>query len=170
MRSWLSEPNPECVNVMPPERVPCGPATYQPPTQRACLQHDDCCFDDSTKDTSTWCYRKGRPSSQLLHTRPFNGPLPGTTWVSQYQKGKINLNFMEVRDSQWQWHQLGHMQVSISLQADNHANSTPSLCLRRRAYVLPLFHIFNDFCQTIIISTSTGPAFTKFAGLVELRL
>jgi len=27
--------------------------------------------------------------------------------VSWYQKGKTNLDFTEVRDSQWQWHQLG---------------------------------------------------------------
>jgi len=31
--------------------------------------------------------------------------------VSQYQKGKTNLDFTEARDSEWQWHQLGHMQV-----------------------------------------------------------
>jgi len=34
-----------------------------------------------------------------------------TTLVSQYQKGKTNLDFTETRDSEWQWHQLGHMQV-----------------------------------------------------------
>jgi len=50
------------------------------------------------------------------HTRPFNGPFSGTTWVSWYQKGKPNLDFTEARDSEWQWHQLGHMQVCISLQ------------------------------------------------------
>jgi len=49
------------------------------------------------------------------HT-PFNGPLSGTTRVSRYQKGKTNLDFTEARDSEWQWHQLGHMQVCISLQ------------------------------------------------------
>jgi len=37
--------------------------------------------------------------------------------VSQYQKGKTNLDFTEARDSEWQWHQLG---------TDNHA-STPQL-------------------------------------------
>ena len=26
---------------------------------------------------------------------PFNGPLFGTTWVSQYQKGKTNLDLVE---------------------------------------------------------------------------
>jgi len=34
------------------------------------------------------------------HTHPFNGPLSGTTRVSQYQKGKINLDFTEARDSE----------------------------------------------------------------------
>ena len=49
-----------------------------------------------------------------------------TTWVGWYQKGKTNLDFTEARDSEWQWHQLGHMQVCTSFQTDNHAN-TPSL-------------------------------------------
>ena len=34
-------------------------------------------------------------------------PLSGTTQVSQYKKGKTNLDFTEARDSEWQWHQLG---------------------------------------------------------------
>jgi len=41
--------------------------------------------------------------------------------VSQYQKGKTNLDFTEARDSDWQWRQLGHIQVCTSLQTDNHA-------------------------------------------------
>jgi len=57
---------------------------------------------------------------QSKHTYTFNSPFWGTTRVSQYQKGKINLDFTEARDSEWQWHQ----QVCTSLQADNHA-STP---------------------------------------------
>ena len=56
----------------------------------------------------------------------FNGPFSGTTRVSQYQIGKTNLDFSEARDNEWQWHQLGHMQVCTSLQTDNHA-STPLL-------------------------------------------
>ena len=59
------------------------------------------------------------------HTHPFNGPLSGTTRVSWYQKGKTNLDFPEARNSEWQWHQLGHMQVCTSLQADNHASTQP---------------------------------------------
>jgi len=46
--------------------------------------------------------------------------------VSRYQKGNTSLDFTEARGSEWQWHQLGHMQVCTSLQTDNHA-STPSL-------------------------------------------
>jgi len=64
------------------------------------------------------------------HTHPFNGPLSGTIRVSQYQKGKINLDFTEARDSEWQWQQLGHVQVCTSLQTDNHT-STPPLSFYR---------------------------------------
>jgi len=31
--------------------------------------------------------------------------------IVSYQKGKTNVDFTEARDSEWQWHQLGHMQV-----------------------------------------------------------
>ena len=59
------------------------------------------------------------------HTHPFNGPLSGTTRVSRYQKGKTNLDFTEARDSGWQWHQLGYMQVCAPLQTDNHTSTPP---------------------------------------------
>jgi len=66
---------------------------------------------------------------RMLHTHtntyPFNGPLSGTIWVSQYQKVKSNVDFTEARDSEWQWHQLVHMQACTSLQADNHASTPP---------------------------------------------
>jgi len=45
--------------------------------------------------------------------------------VSQYQKGKTNLDFTEARDSEWQWHQLAHMQVCTLLQTDNHTSTPP---------------------------------------------
>jgi len=45
--------------------------------------------------------------------------------VSWYQKGKTNLDFTEARDSEWQWHQLDHMQVCISFHTDNHASTSP---------------------------------------------
>jgi len=59
------------------------------------------------------------------HTHPFNGPLSGITRVSRYQKGKTNLDFTGARDIEWQWHQLGHIQVCTSLQTDNHAGTPP---------------------------------------------
>jgi len=62
-------------------------------------------------------------TTTTLHT--FNGPFSGTTRVSRYQKGKTNLNFTEARDSEWQWHQLGSMQVCTSLHTDNHASTPP---------------------------------------------
>ena len=45
--------------------------------------------------------------------------------MSQYQKGKTNLDFTEATDSEWQWHQLGHMQVCTSLQTDNYVSTPP---------------------------------------------
>jgi len=66
-------------------------------------------------------------SVKHTHTHPVNGSFSATIRVSRYKKGKTNLDFTEARDSQWQWHQLSHMQVCTSLQTDNHA-STPSLC------------------------------------------
>jgi len=64
-------------------------------------------------------------STHNTHTR-----FSGITQVSRYQKGKTNLDFTEARDSEWQWHQLDHIQVCTSLQTDNHA-STPPLVFHR---------------------------------------
>jgi len=66
----------------------------------------------------------------MTHIHPmmlqlFNGPLSGTTPESQYQKGKTNLDFTEARGSEWQWHQLGRMQVCTSFQTDNQASTPP---------------------------------------------
>ena len=95
------------------------------------------CSDDSWRDTFSGSMNMAlcevtsdmqhsrKTLTYLLHnthTHPFNGPLSGTTKVSQYQKGKTNLDFTEARDSEWQWHQLGHMQVCTLLQTDNHAS------------------------------------------------
>jgi len=65
------------------------------------------------------------PVTVHTHTHSFNGPVSGTAQVSWYQKGKSNLDFTEARDSEWQWHQLGHMQVCTLLQTDNHASTPP---------------------------------------------
>ena len=47
------------------------------------------------------------------------------TQVSWYEKGKTNVDFTEARDSEWQWHQLGSIQVCTSLQTDNRASTSP---------------------------------------------
>ena len=78
---------------------------------------------DSYEVSQTFTYR----TQHNTHTHiRLTALFCGTTRVSQYQKGKTNLDFTEARDSEWQWHQLGHMQVCISLQTDNHT-STPLL-------------------------------------------
>jgi len=69
-----------------------------------------------------------KETAQQTHT--FNSLLTGTTRVSQYQEGKTTLDFTEARDSERQWHQIGHTQVCTSLQTDNHA-STPPLSFYR---------------------------------------
>ena len=69
--------------------------------------------------------------------QPFNGLFSRTTWVSRYQKGKTNLDFTGARDSEWQWHQLGHMQFCTSLQTDNHASTPPLKFFTGRMPFLP---------------------------------
>jgi len=57
--------------------------------------------------------------------------------VSWYQKGRTDLDFTEERDSEWQWHQLGHMQVCTSLQIDNHASTPPLSFTGRMPFLQP---------------------------------
>jgi len=65
----------------------------------------------------------------VTHACTFNGPFPRLPrWAGTR---KVNQSgFTEARDSEWQCHQLGHMQVCISLQTDNDA-STPPLSFYR---------------------------------------
>jgi len=79
-------------------------------------------------DVFAQCYALVVVHATLTH--PFNAPFSGTIQVSRYQKGKTSVDFTEARDSEWQWHQLGHMQVCFSLHIDNHA-STPPLVFYR---------------------------------------
>ena len=71
------------------------------------LSHDRCIlyYSDVVRYTTLHTH---------THTHTFFGPLSGTTQVSRYQKGKTNLDFTEERDIDWQWHQLGRMQVCTS--------------------------------------------------------
>jgi len=58
--------------------------------------------------------------------------------VSRYQKGKTNLDFTGTTDSEWQWHQLDHMQVCTALQTDNHTSTPPlSFFTGQMPFLLP---------------------------------
>jgi len=65
-----------------------------------------------------------------LNPRPFESHVHYATTHARltalFQASKTNLDFTEAKDSEWQWHQLDHMQVCTSLQTDYHA-STPTL-------------------------------------------
>ena len=92
------------------------------------------------------------------HTHTYNGFLSGTTRVSQYQKGKTNLDFTEARDSEWQWHQLGHMQVCTSLQTDNHASTPPLSFLQARC---PSCHPTNSVKALKAVGSSVMPTISQ---------
>jgi len=91
--------------------------------------------------------------------------MTGTTRVSRHQKSKTNLDFTEARDSEWQWHQLGRMQVCTSLQTDNHASTLPFSSLQARcpscrptnsvkALKANVDELFNHLFATILIITN----------------
>jgi len=113
--------------------------------------------------TDTWCVKcciviiiitnhpRGRPRLSLIqqigrsittvtqtHTHPFNGPLSGITRVSRYQKGKTNLDFTEARDSEWQWHQLGHMQTICTCCRQKTTPATPTQDFFYRLDAIPV--------------------------------
>ena len=52
----------------------------------------------------TWTGLSVEESVRMTHTHP----------ASRYQKGKTNLDFTEARDSDWQWHQLGHANLHLA--------------------------------------------------------
>jgi len=67
----------------------------------------------------------------LLHL--FNGPFFQDNLgksAPEKQNHTNQFGFTGARDSEWQWHQLGHMQTCTSPQTDNHA-STPPLSFYR---------------------------------------
>jgi len=71
--------------------------------------------------------------------------------VSRYQKGKTNLDFTEARDSEWQWHQLGHMQVCTSLQTDNHTAEVCQNCGQFQVLQHNTLYYKNYFHEHILI-------------------
>ena len=79
------------------------------------IKRGNCFFLDSSTRTGTLQEQKLWPTSQGIYlmglsyinqycspnAHPFNGSFSTTTQVSQYQKGKTNLDFTEARDSEW---------------------------------------------------------------------
>ena len=45
-------------------------------------------------------------------------------YIQLNSMSKTTLDFTGARDSEWQWHQLGHMQICTSLQTDNHTSTS----------------------------------------------
>jgi len=79
------------------------------------------------------------------HPHTFNSPLSGTTWVCRFQKGKNQSEFTEARDSEWQWHQMDHMQTYTSLQTDSHTSTSPpaphhNVIVEKFGYLDPQLH------------------------------
>jgi len=65
------------------------------------------------------------------HTRTrLTALCPGLPGWAGTRKVKTNLAFTEARDNEWHWHQLGHMQVCVSLQSDNHTSPHHSVLLQ----------------------------------------
>ena len=109
-------------------------------------------------------YRSDRTHTHT-HTHPFNGPLSATTRVSPYPKGKANLDFTEARDSEWQWHQLGCMQLCILLQTDNPSRTQPlsflqagcPFCCPTNSVKALVMHYKSNFAKNF-----TVPSFINF--------
>jgi len=73
--------------------------------------------------------------------------------VTQYQKGKTNLDFTEARDSGWQWHQLGH-NASLHLAPDRqpHQHPTTLMIFTGRMPFLPPTNSVKALKATLIIN------------------
>ena len=97
-----------------------------------CVIHA-CCKYKRKVHTCTHAHKHARAHARMhAHTHSFNG----TTQVSRYQEGKTNLDFTEARDSEWQWHLLGHMQVCTSLRRQT-TTPTPHHSVFYRPDALP---------------------------------
>ena len=81
------------------------------------------CWDYCSEETNAFISDDLSP--YWSHTHLFNGLLSGVSRVSWYLKGKTNLAFTKARDSEWQWHQLGRMQIGTWVHTDNHCSTPP---------------------------------------------
>jgi len=68
------------------------------------------------------------------------------------------MDFTEARVSEWQWHQLGCMQVCNSLQTDNHASTPPLSFLQAGC---PSYRPTNSVKALKAINKKVSKTFTK---------
>ena len=72
-----------------------------------------------------------------VHTHTHTHLLFTALWILSGITGwagtRTNLDFTEARDSEWQWHQLGHMQIYTLPQTDSHASTPPPSFYRPHA-------------------------------------
>ena len=83
-----------------------------------------------TAQQISYIYSHGTTMELLLHY--YNrfmarSILSGTTQVSRYQKNKTKnqSEFTGAKDSEWQWHQQGHMQICTLTQTHNNTSTPP---------------------------------------------
>jgi len=82
--------------------------------------------------------------------------------VSRYHKGRTNLDFNEARDSEWQWHQLGQMQVCTLLQTDNHTSIPPlKFFTGRMPFLLPNQQRQSTEGKKLKLNSKTKKSLTK---------
>jgi len=68
----------------------------------------------------------------------------------------------EANDKEWQWHQVGHMQVCTSLQTDNHDSTPPLTFLQARC---PSCHPTNSITMNKMQATKLNfPTLTSNKG------
>jgi len=67
-------------------------------------------------------------SSHVFFSLSFDSCTLGANVLRRYQNGKSNLDFTEARDSEWQWHQLDHMQICTLPETDIYASTQPLIC------------------------------------------
>jgi len=102
-----------------------------------------------------WCTRVLGPidyapkQQLLLHYTRLTALFPVLPGWAGTRKVKTNLDFTKARDSEWHWHQLGHMQVCTLLQADNHASTPPLSFLQARC---PSCHPTNSVKTNTVIT------------------
>jgi len=73
----------------------------------------------------------------MLLLRLFNRHFSSTAWVIQHWKGKPFWILLKQDMMEWQWHQLGHMQICTSSQTDNHASTYSPVFTGRIPFLPP---------------------------------